>query len=115
MTNPNGGAQGRGRALLNRADLVWLIWYGYSPQDAAARMGLSPKTMQRHINALLADPADPDDWITAEVVARLRRRGAVPGERWEDTVPRDPPRNGYPFHDYATGASRPGLRPAVAP
>lgn len=105
MTTAEGRLKGnQSRQTCNRADLVWQLWYGYSPEDAAARVGISSRTLQRHINALLESTPDPDDWITAEVIGRLRHRADHPGERWENTVPVSRPRNGREFHDYARNA-----------
>ena len=102
------------RRTSNRTDLVWQMWYGYSPEDAARRVGVSPRTLHRHV----AELPDPGDFVTAEVIARLRRRsthaGEGPGRWWqEDAVAAISPHNGRPFHDYTYGQSRPELRPAV--
>lgn len=105
----------RSRRETNQAELVWQMWYGYSPEDAAERVGVSARTLQRHITALL-DAVGPHDAVTAEVVDRLRRRSAHAGQgsgQWwqEDAV--SAPRTGRPFHNYAYGQSRPDLRPAI--
>lgn len=115
MTTGDNNARGNSRRReSNRADLVWQMWYGYSPEDAAARVGMSPRTLQRHITALLESDPDPDDFVTREVIARLRHRDprSGPDNAWEATAPAPAP-NGRVFHDYAYGQSRPDLRPAI--
>lgn len=91
-----------------QAEFTFLLWYGYDPAEAGARLGAAPRTIQRWCDLIeTLNPAaykHPDQArITAAQAAVALRKLRLFSD---DGPPRDPPsRNGLPVHDYS-GAGR---------